>query len=86
MCHLGSNSQLKIELDTFTNLLRPRVIWIKTHLGVIDPVISRNAFFATPENILIAMLTDDRAYIRTIAVRRIIKAREVEALGAADDN
>jgi hypothetical protein len=44
-------------------------------LEVIDPVIARNAFFASPENLLLAMLTDDRAQIRQLAVRRIIKAR-----------
>lgn len=30
------------------------------------------------------MLTDERAHIRTLAFRRVIKAREVEATGEAD--
>ncbi|GBN74056.1 hypothetical protein AVEN_64636-1 [Araneus ventricosus] len=42
-----------------------------------EPVISRNAYFAAPENMLFAMLTDERCYIRTLAARRIIKAREI---------
>jgi hypothetical protein len=43
---------------------------------VVDGVISRNAFFAHPENILLSMLTDERNYIRLLAIRRILKARE----------
>lgn len=46
---------------------------------VIDPVISNNAYFAHPENILLAMLIDSRPEIRELAVRRIIKARNSES-------
>lgn len=43
--------------------------------SVIDPVIQRNAYFAHPENILLAMMKDKNKNIRELAVRRIIKAR-----------
>lgn len=46
--------------------------------SVVDSVIERNAFFAHPENLLVSMLFDDRDYIRELALRRIIKAREAE--------
>lgn len=47
--------------------------------SIVDSVIERNAFFAHPENLLISMLVDDRDYIRELALRRIIKAREAES-------
>jgi len=43
--------------------------------AVIDPVIERNAYFAHPENILLAMLVDERMFVRELAMRRILKAR-----------
>jgi hypothetical protein len=43
--------------------------------AIVDPVIQRNAYFGHPENILLAMLTDERAYIRKRGLRRIILAR-----------
>lgn len=43
--------------------------------AVIDPVIRRNAFFAHPENILLAMITDHRKHIRQLGLRRILKCR-----------
>jgi len=43
--------------------------------AVIDPVIQRNAYFAHPENLLLAMAADERPHIRQLALRRIIKAR-----------
>lgn len=43
---------------------------------IIDPVIKRNAFFAHPENLLLAMLYDERNYIRELSLRRIITARK----------
>lgn len=47
-------------------------------IQVIDPVISNNAYFAHPENILLAMLVDARPVIRELAVRRISKGRNSE--------
>ncbi|GBO34573.1 hypothetical protein AVEN_78988-1 [Araneus ventricosus] len=43
---------------------------------VVDPVISRNAFMAHPENLLLSMLADERWHIRELALRRIMKTRE----------
>lgn len=60
-------------------------LWLTVHLSrplprevknVIDPVIQRNAYFAHPENLLIAMVTDDRDHIKQLALRRILKARQ----------
>ncbi|GBN71692.1 hypothetical protein AVEN_162476-1 [Araneus ventricosus] len=42
---------------------------------VVDSEISRNAFMAHPENLLLSMLADDRRHIRELAVHWIIKAR-----------
>ncbi|CAH1110315.1 unnamed protein product [Psylliodes chrysocephalus] len=42
---------------------------------VIDPVIQSNGYFGHPENMLLTMLTDERKFIRELAVRRIIKIR-----------
>lgn len=36
----------------------------------------RNAFFAFPENLLLAMVVDERSHIRKFALEKIIKARE----------
>ena len=47
---------------------------------VIDPVIQRNAYFGHPENILLAMLTDERKHIRELGLRRILKARTIVKL------
>lgn len=46
-------------------------------LQVIDPVIERNAFFAHPENLLLAMIVDESRYIRELGLRRIWKARSL---------
>ncbi|GBN87645.1 hypothetical protein AVEN_155796-1 [Araneus ventricosus] len=50
---------------------------LKKYRGIIQPVISRNAYFASPESMLLAMLTDERFPIRTLAARRSIKEREI---------
>lgn len=43
---------------------------------IVLKTISRNAYFTHPENILFAMLQDEKRFIRELALRRIIKARE----------
>lgn len=48
---------------------------------IIDPVIQRNAFFAHPENLLLAMLYDEKNYIRELGLRRIIAARKNQRPG-----
>ncbi|KAK3924212.1 2,6-dihydroxypyridine 3-monooxygenase [Frankliniella fusca] len=42
---------------------------------VIDPVIERNAFFAHPENILLAMLVDHDDNVRQLGVEKVLQAR-----------
>lgn len=42
---------------------------------VIDPVIQRNGFCGHPENVLLAMITDERPHIRGLVLTRIMKAR-----------
>ncbi|CAG9791202.1 unnamed protein product [Diatraea saccharalis] len=49
--------------------------------SIIDPVIQRNAYFAHPENLLLAMLTDEEKHIRELAARRILKARNSPSMG-----
>ncbi|GBM96444.1 hypothetical protein AVEN_133807-1 [Araneus ventricosus] len=49
----------------------------KKYRNIIEPVISPNTYFAAPENLILALSTDERCHIRTLAARRIIKAREI---------
>jgi len=43
---------------------------------VIDPVFPNNAFSLHPENLILAMLSHDRSYIRELVLRKILKVRE----------
>ena len=43
-----------------------------------DPVIERNGFFAHSENLLLAMLTDERRQMRDLALKRIMSARNTK--------
>ncbi|KAB0792880.1 hypothetical protein PPYR_12500 [Photinus pyralis] len=47
----------------------------KNVLKIIDPVIERNAFFCHPENILLALLTDEDLTYKELGIRRVLKAR-----------
>lgn len=51
----------------------------KKYLKVVDDTITRNAFFASPENLLLSMLTDHRSQVRQDALQKIIFARENNA-------
>ena len=42
---------------------------------IVDPVLQRNGYFGHPENLLLAMISDERQYIRELGLRRILKAR-----------
>jgi hypothetical protein len=42
---------------------------------VVYPVIQRNAYFDHPENILLAMLTDERKHIQHLGLRRITREK-----------
>lgn len=44
---------------------------------IVDATIARNAFFALPENILLSMITDERAKIRLNALNIILHARQM---------
>ncbi|GBL98177.1 hypothetical protein AVEN_268266-1 [Araneus ventricosus] len=46
-------------------------------LQVVDPVIQRNAFFEHTENVLLAMLVNEREHIQELGYRRILKARQI---------
>ncbi|CAH0558648.1 unnamed protein product [Brassicogethes aeneus] len=42
---------------------------------IIDPVIQRSAFFCHPENMLLAMIVDEREHIRELGYRRVLRAK-----------
>lgn len=43
---------------------------------IVNTVILNNSYFAHPENVLLAMLFDDRKYIRERAIKKILNYRE----------
>lgn len=47
---------------------------------VVDEVICNNAYFCHHENLLIAMLADDRKHVRELAYRRIWKSRDASQM------
>ena len=58
--------------------------WHQIHLSrylstkmrnIVDPVIKKKGYFGRPENILFAMISDDRKHIRELEVCLILKAR-----------
>lgn len=49
------------------------------NLDTVNHVIQNNAYFAHPENVLLAMIHDDSATIRELGFRRIMKARNTHA-------
>lgn len=54
--------------------------YLSTELrDIIDPVIQRNGYFGHPENLLLAMISDQREYVRELGLRRILKARTLRA-------
>lgn len=62
-----------------------RHVWLSISLSrsldpkvkkVIDPIIERNAYFAHPENLLLAMMTDDQLEIRVKAMDKILECRK----------
>lgn len=57
-----------------------RTIYLSRYLKedlkyIVESTIQRNGFFAHPENLLVAMLADDRQHVRELALRRIISTR-----------
>lgn len=67
-CHQGPQHVFK--LIQFSRCFNQKV------KEIIDPVIQRNAFFAHPENLLLAMISDKRRDTRELGLRRIIEARK----------
>lgn len=66
----------------------PRNLWLTTvkmrYLSdalknIVHPVLQNNAHWAHPENLLVAMLADDRPEIREQAIETILKARATVA-------
>ncbi|GBN35447.1 hypothetical protein AVEN_275759-1 [Araneus ventricosus] len=49
--------------------------------AVIDPVVQRNGYFGNPENILIAMITENRRFIRELGLRRIMAVIARKSIG-----
>ena len=47
----------------------------KELLDIIDSVLQRNGYFGNLENLLLAMISDERQDIRELGLRRILKAR-----------
>ena len=64
-----------MKLGTFTLLFPGHDTLALSTKTIIDPVIHCNAYFAHPENILLAMITDHRPHVRELGLRRIMKAR-----------
>uniref|UniRef100_A0A8D8VVF7 Uncharacterized protein n=1 Tax=Cacopsylla melanoneura TaxID=428564 RepID=A0A8D8VVF7_9HEMI len=50
--------------------------------SLVFDVIQRNAYFAHCENVLLSMLEDQRAHIRELALRKILKARKLQSSDA----
>lgn len=50
-------------------------------INVVNTVIQRNTYFGHPENLRLAMITDDRNHIRELGLRRILKARRQRMAG-----
>ena len=60
----------------YYSLLR-RIISLTSDVkDIVEPVLSRNAYFAHHESILLAMVSDDETNIRRLGWRRIYKARQ----------
>jgi hypothetical protein len=51
----------------------------KKYRDVLQKYIQNNAFFAHPENVLVAMVKDDRAEVRRLGVQRVLQARRLHA-------
>ena len=51
--------------------------YLPEHLRkLIDSVIERNSYFAHSENLILAMVMDERQHVRELGLRRVLKARE----------
>lgn len=48
---------------------------------IIYPVIQRNGYFAHPENLILAMLADNRVNVRKLALRRVLNCKPAVVTG-----
>ncbi|GBM04573.1 hypothetical protein AVEN_93974-1 [Araneus ventricosus] len=76
----GSSFDISNSIYEYVTTTSSRYLFNK-YGDIIEKVISRNAYFTAPENMLLAMLTGERYHIRTLAARRIIMAREIRTDG-----
>lgn len=74
---IRSNSSCKHGSKHLFNMIRKSRYLPDNLKQVIDPVIQRSGYFGHPENILLAMLTDNRREIRELGLRRIKKCRKL---------
>ncbi|GBN22264.1 hypothetical protein AVEN_108537-1 [Araneus ventricosus] len=64
----------------FETIKKSRYLSAELKSGI-DPVIQRNGYFGNPEIILIAMITEDRNFIRGLGLRRIMASRARNSIG-----
>ena len=55
-------------------LVKNAIIDVK-YKELMEQVLKQNSYFANPENILLAMISDERKQVRTTAIQRILKSR-----------
>ncbi|KAK3931073.1 Differentially expressed in FDCP 6 [Frankliniella fusca] len=56
----------------------------KKYRDVLQKYIQNNAYFAHPENVLVAMVKDDRAEVRRLGVQRVLQARSQPAAAVGE--
>ncbi|ESN92905.1 hypothetical protein HELRODRAFT_165041 [Helobdella robusta] len=74
--NIKTKSSCKYGLIHVFNMVK-RCLYLCDDLkNIVFKTVQKNAFFAHPENILLAMLQDDAENIRELSLRRILKARK----------
>ena len=74
VCTTKKYNQSFTEIVT-DDIKKLRVTYLSSGLKeIVDPVIQTNFLFAHPQNILLAMITDDTKHVRELELRRILKA------------
>lgn len=69
-CGAGAGHLLKMIM--YSRYLKPE---LRT---IVDSCLKRNAYFAHTENLLLAMMLDDREFVRKLAIRRILAVRKTK--------
>ena len=78
---IKSHSSRKDGARHFHQMVARSCYLSQEHKKIIDPVLHHNSFFAHPENIILAMITDHRPHIRELGLRRVMKARAAKPSG-----